>query len=55
VAWNPSITRVKSEDTVLLTTDGCEVLTRTDDWPRAHVEVSGGAIERPSLLEKEAT
>jgi Xaa-Pro aminopeptidase len=52
VAWNPSITRVKSEDTVLVTADGCEILTRTDDWPRKLVTVASGAIERPSMLEK---
>ncbi|HYT81715.1 MAG TPA: M24 family metallopeptidase [Actinomycetota bacterium] len=49
VAWNPSITRVKSEDTVLVTDDGPEVLTRTNSWPRQPVELPVGAVDRPSL------
>jgi Xaa-Pro aminopeptidase len=50
VAWNPSITRVKSEDTVLITEDGPEILTRDPEWPEQPVEISGGALPRPSLL-----
>lgn len=49
VAWNPSITSVKSEDTVLVTTHGPEVLTATDRWPRDLVRVAEGAVERPAL------
>lgn len=49
-AWNPSITRVKSEDTVLVTLDGPEVLTRTDGWPQVRVEHPAGRLERPALL-----
>ncbi|MGH8834671.1 MAG: M24 family metallopeptidase [Actinomycetes bacterium] len=49
-AWNPSITRVKSEDTVLVTLDGPEVLTRTDGWPQVRVEHPAGSLERPALL-----
>lgn len=50
VAWNPSITRVKSEDTVLITEDGPEILTRDPEWPEQPVEISEGALPRPSLL-----
>lgn len=32
-AWNPSITGVKSEDTILVTGAGAEVLTAVPDWP----------------------
>jgi Xaa-Pro aminopeptidase len=49
VAWNPSITSVKSEDTVLVTAEGSEVLTATDAWPRDLVQLDEGAIERPAL------
>jgi Xaa-Pro aminopeptidase len=49
IAWNPSITSVKSEDTVLVTDSGLEVLTRTDDWPQQRVELPVGAMDRPSL------
>ncbi|MCA1691671.1 MAG: M24 family metallopeptidase, partial [Actinobacteria bacterium] len=41
VAWNPSITRVKSEDTVLITPEGPEVLTRSPAWPQVKVQVAG--------------
>jgi Xaa-Pro aminopeptidase len=50
VAWNPSITSVKSEDTVLVTAEGPVALTVTHRWPRELVRVSEGAIERPALL-----
>jgi Xaa-Pro aminopeptidase len=50
VAWNPSITRVKSEDTVLITEGAPEILTRDPEWPEQGVEISQGAISRPSLL-----
>jgi Xaa-Pro aminopeptidase len=49
VAWNPSITSVKSEDTVLVTASGPEVLTASDRWPRDLVRVGGGELERPTL------
>lgn len=52
VAWNPSITRVKSEDTVLVADDGIEVLTSTGAWPTRQVEVEAGTLERPALLVK---
>lgn len=33
LAWNPTLSGVKSEDTFLLTSEGCEALTRTANWP----------------------
>ena len=50
VAWNPSITRVKSEDTVLVTDVGPEVLTRTPSWPQEDVDLGATTIARPALL-----
>jgi Xaa-Pro aminopeptidase len=50
VAWNPSITRVKSEDTVLISEGGPEILTHDPSWPQRLVEVDEGAICRASLL-----
>lgn len=49
LAWNPSITRVKSEDTILISNDGPEILTRDPEWPEQQVELSLGAVDRPSL------
>jgi antitoxin VapB len=55
-AWNPSITGIKSEDTVLVSPEqGLEVLTKaaSSKWPTTQIEISGlGAIERPLILEK---
>lgn len=33
VAWNPTLSGVKSEDTFLITEHGLHALTRTDSWP----------------------
>ena len=33
VAWNPTLSGVKSEDTFLITLNGTEALTRSDNWP----------------------
>ncbi len=49
VAWNPSITSVKSEDTALVTQTAPEVLTTTCRWPREWVRLEDGAVERPAL------
>lgn len=48
VAWNPSITGGgKSEDTVLVTIDGQEVLTRTPDLP----ELETAGLPRAAVVE----
>jgi Xaa-Pro aminopeptidase len=54
LAWNPSITRVKSEDTVLVTAGMPEILTQTAEWPLFKVDTPRGPVERPALLEMEA-
>ncbi len=50
-AWNPSITGVKSEDTILVGMDKNEVLTCIPGWPTVKVQLSGQEIERPAILE----
>jgi antitoxin VapB len=50
-AWNPSITGVKSEDTILVGTGGNEILTTIAGWPTLTVEVDGQAWARPAVLE----
>lgn len=50
VAWNPSITGAKSEDTVLITDKGFEVLTSTGHWPMLQVTPGDSAPARPDLL-----
>lgn len=48
LAWNPSITGgAKSEDTVLVTTQGVEVVTRTPDLG----EIEANGVFRPTIVE----
>ncbi len=49
-AWNPSITGVKSEDTLLVGETGSQVLTAIPNWPVTKVEVGGVSMERPAIL-----
>jgi len=53
LAWNPSITGVKSEDTMLVNEHGNEVLTAIPEWPMQEVHVDGKTLFRPAILEKE--
>ncbi len=50
-AWNPSITGTKSEDTVLVSAKGNEVLTAIKGWPTLSVTVDGEVLARPAILE----
>jgi antitoxin VapB len=50
-AWNPSITGTKSEDTILVGSAGCEVMTEIPDWPVITVEATGKIYRRPDILE----
>jgi len=47
-AWNPTVQGAKSEDTVLVTEDGFEVLTRTGRWPTETVD----AVDRDETVER---
>lgn len=50
LAWNPSITGTKSEDTILIDDSGFEVLTNTLRWPSLVISVKGYDIPRPDIL-----
>jgi antitoxin VapB len=50
-AWNPSITGVKSEDTILVGEKSNEVISAIPDWQTIRVTVDGQTIERPAILE----
>ncbi len=50
-AWNPSITGVKSEDTILVGEQANEVITEIPGWPVVEVTVGGQAYRRPAILE----
>ncbi len=50
--WNPSITGTKSEDTILATSAGPEMITRPLLFPKVSLVVAGIPFERPGILEK---
>jgi len=50
-AWNPSIAGTKSEDTIVVTAAGPEVLSR-GDWPTLAATCAHGVLERPAILER---
>jgi Xaa-Pro dipeptidase len=50
-AWNPSIVGAKSEDTVLVTSNGIEVITGSSkEWPKVTGVSSFGELERADIL-----
>jgi Xaa-Pro aminopeptidase len=51
--WNPSLTGTKSEDTILATKEGPEMITRPILYPTLSVEAGGIAFVRPDILAKE--
>jgi Xaa-Pro aminopeptidase len=50
-AWNPSITGVKSEDTILVGKKDFENLTEIEGWPTVLARVGDKTIPRPAILE----
>jgi len=51
--WNPSITGTKSEDTILATAQGPELITRPILFPKLSIEAGGITFVRPAILELE--
>ena len=51
--WNPSITGTKSEDTILATAKGPEMITRPILYPTLSMTVAGISFTRPAILVKE--
>jgi Xaa-Pro aminopeptidase len=49
-AWNPSIAGTKSEDTILATERGPEILTEAMNWPMVEVGRNGEVLRRPDIL-----
>jgi Xaa-Pro dipeptidase len=50
--WNPSLTGTKSEDTILATSRGPEMITYPVLYPTLSMESNGVIFKRPSILEK---
>lgn len=53
VAWNPTIQGAKSEDSVLLTEYGIEVVTATEEWPTTAIDSLDGSLtlHRPDIID----
>lgn len=51
-AWNPSIKGTKSEDTVLVSSSGNEIITYTGNWPTKIIKIDGKEIKRHEILVK---
>jgi hypothetical protein len=51
--WNPSITGTKSEDTILSTLTGPEMITHPILYPILSMTVEGITFVRPAILEME--
>ncbi|MDR1708323.1 MAG: peptidase M24 [Candidatus Accumulibacter sp.] len=49
--WNPSITGTKSEDTVIVSQNGIEPITRPIIFPKVDIEAGGVTLVRPDILE----
>lgn len=50
--WNPSLTGTKSEDTILATSKGPEMITYPIIYPTLSMEIGGISFKRPAILEK---
>lgn len=50
--WNPSIAGTKSEDTILATSKGPEMITHPILYPTLSLTVAGISFSRPAILEK---
>jgi len=51
--WNPSIAGTKSEDTILATSKGTEMITHPILYPTLSLNVTDISFNRPAILEKE--
>ena len=52
-AWNPSITGTKSEDTILVSDAGHELITRHGQWPMLAVEHDGQRLDFADVFIRE--
>ena len=50
-AWNPTISGVKAEDTILVLEDGNEIITNTGEYTYVNCECDGKTYLRPGILE----
>ncbi len=50
LAWNPTVTGTKVEDTCLVLDDGIEIITSSPDWPSTAIEAQGRTVRAADHL-----
>ena len=50
-AWNPSITGTKSEDTIITTKIGSEIISEDKNWPMIEIKYKNKILLRPDILQ----
>lgn len=50
LAWHPTVGPTRSQDTVLIDSQGFEIVTAPQKWPVTTVSVKGVSIDRPGIL-----
>lgn len=50
VAWNPTVPGAKSEDTLLVTPEGSEIITESEGFPYLEIRTGTMVIRRPGVL-----
>ncbi|MCS1412088.1 MAG: hypothetical protein M2R45_05291 [Verrucomicrobia subdivision 3 bacterium] len=50
--WNPTISGAKSEDTILATPEGIELITKSQNWPMVEIVWEGRKYTRYGILER---
>jgi antitoxin VapB len=50
LAWNPTVTGTKVEDTCLVTEDGIELITSSPGWPSTPIEAQGRTLDAADHL-----
>ncbi|RLF18068.1 MAG: hypothetical protein DRZ82_08935 [Thermoprotei archaeon] len=50
LAWNPTISGVKSEDTIIVEEKDIVNITEDPKWPTLEIEVNGKIVRRPEIL-----
>jgi Xaa-Pro aminopeptidase len=50
--WNPTISGTKSEDSLLVLEDRCEIVTASSRFPMIDIDEGGSTVSRPDILER---
>ena len=50
IAWNPSASGFKSEDTIIVEKDENKIITFDKEWPILKVDTGSSVVERPDIL-----